>query len=541
MKTNEKKDKLHNVSNIRIFLKTWSGKIGLILLLLQIILAIFAVAYYKPSGMKEYTQSSKWPYLYPANVPPCWATKKAPGLNIDLSNMDSIGPYIGEEKNKLLQALMIKYDGVEIVYEYHKEFEYKAEKGVLPKDVLIGLSIFIGENATLFRENSNPIQQIYLYVYLERPDGLNITIYNGRIVGSGNIIIYGSNDTNNILKNSNILPNSINGLPKNAMIYSYILESTNNVVKKYNSSQELNQIFNSKQYGKLFFAYSDNGVVTTLNGKYNLIIKVKYIVNKYNVLENGQLSLEKLKQNNASIEITGFIFRVMPNCYGFFGTDTHYRPIGLGLLLGLPYAFLLGIIVTFVSTYIGALYGSIAGYFKDYKGEIMMRIVDIVNSLPFLPILIALSVVFKSQLNLWILAGLMIILFWSGPVIVVRSMALQISENLYVEAAKAIGAPTRRILLKHVFPQIFPYTTAIAVLSIPGIIVTEASLALLGFGDPAAPTWGKMLQLAYNENAIIAGYWWMYIFPGLALVVFSATFLLIGRALEPIVAPKMIK
>ena len=135
----------------------------------------------------------------------------------------------------------------------------------------------------------------------------------------------------------------------------------------------------------------------------------------------------------------------------------------------------------------------------------------------------------------------MIILFWAGPVIIVRSAALQISEQLYIEAAKASGASTSRIILRHIFPQILPYTLAIAVLSIPGIIVTEAGLSLLGFGDPTAPTWGKMLQNAYDSQAVINGWWWTYLFPGLALVVFSATFLLIGRAIEPLVAPKLQK
>ncbi len=529
------------VSNWSLILRTWSGKIGVALLLIQVALALYAVAAYGESGMKQYTQSNIWSYLYPQSSPPCWAVAKAPPAKISLDQMQVTGPtavfHVSDPKQ---QILIDNFNAVYIEEMYEGTLHYEAES--VPSDTALALIIDVGKNATL-KIATTTIDIVLVDAHLQRPDGINITFFTGKITAgeSGRVMIYGEvvNITENGANETFIKPYSLNKIYQGALIEQYFTSSVEDLREHLGYPDGLPGLLPGQE---IMATVDENGNVKPLNGDYKVVLKIGYFVDRDKVLDsNGRFDLNKAKQNDAFVEPYIYVFEVKSNCFGFFGTDTESRPIGLGLLFGLPYAFILGFTVTFVSTFIGAFYGTAAGYWKDIKGEIMMRVVDIVNSLPFLPILIALSVAFKSAITLWVLAGLMIILYWAGPVIVVRSMALQISEQIYVEAAKAVGASTRRILFKHMFPQIFPYTMAIAVLSIPGVIVAEASLSLLGFGDPAAPTWGKMLQLAYDVGAVNAGLWWLYLFPGLALVVFSATFLMLGRALEPIVAPKLVK
>jgi len=520
--------------NMKIALRTWSGKIGFTLLLIQILLALYAVAAYYPEGMIEYGRATKFFYIYPQSAPPCWATEN-PSIEANLTLNDVNVTVVQGIPDDLALLDRKSYD----LYKMYESMGFKmvakvyeasitVDKPGLPSDVLLALVVSV------------PVEympdRVIVYsgwLYIERPDGLPVVIfYRAQLyeANTTNIVVYGSvvNETVDGQNVTVLKPLTLKNYANSPYIATTFAKSLELLKEALNLTDE---VFERYIPQVIFAAPGGGDEPLALQGEYRVRAGVFAIVSPTVPDEEVPAVL------NAS-GISAFQLTVMPNCYGLMGTDTKARPIGLGLLLGLPYAFLLGFTVTFISTFIGAIYGTLAGYWKDLRGEALMRIVDIVLSLPFLPILIAISAAFGTVDLKW-LAILMIVLSWAGPVIVVRSMALQISEQLYIEAAKAVGVSTGKIIFKHIFPQIYPYTMAIAVLSIPGIIVAEASLALLGFGDPQAPTWGKMLQLAYNEFAVTNGYWWMYIFPGLALVVFSATFLLVGRAIEPIVAPKL--
>ena len=519
----------------RIMLRTWSGKIGIILLVIEVILALYAVAAYYPAGMRQYEAGKAvWGYYYPYTVPPCWATSnKFPGVDLkkaDLHNkieeLQKIPDELREIDPDTYKALqeqlgpLLQTGYYTIIYSYY-EGEFTIKSNGLPSDVRLLLTIHVPFDL----QQQGKVLLLSGWMFIERPDGLvPVIFYQGQIVAtsnrtSGEVLIYGNTVQGKLMAET--LENYRNSL----WIANTFGDSLKQLYKALGLTANISS--SSKLNPSVLFATAKNGKLVGLRGTYKVKIGLYALALK-----------SVANQTTKELYVDQFELKLMPNCYGFFGTDNYGRPIGLGLLLGLPYAFLLGFTVTFVSTFIGAIYGTLAGYWKDLKGEALMRVADIMLSLPFLPILIAISYAFGT-ITLKSLALIMIALSWAGPVIVVRSMALQISEQPYIEAAKAVGVPTKKIIFKHIFPQIYPYTMAIAVLSIPGIIVAEASLALLGFGDPSAPTWGKMLQNAYASKAVTSGWWWMYIFPGLALVVFSATFLLIGRALEPIVAPKL--
>ncbi len=128
---------------------------------------------------------------------------------------------------------------------------------------------------------------------------------------------------------------------------------------------------------------------------------------------------------------------------------------------------------------------------------------------------------------------------WVGLVFTVRSMALQLRESLYVEAARALGATDRRIILKYIFPQVLPYTFASIALGVPGAILAEAGLSFLGLGDPSVVTWGKLLHDAQQANAVLNNAWWWVVPPGLAIALVGMSFVFLGYTLDAILNPRL--
>ena len=130
---------------------------------------------------------------------------------------------------------------------------------------------------------------------------------------------------------------------------------------------------------------------------------------------------------------------------------------------------------------------------------------------------------------------------WPGLTILVRSMVLQIRSGQLVEAARALGASRRRIMVRHVFPQTAPFIVAQMIFFAPGAILAEASLSFLGLGDPSIPTWGQMLERGFSTGALYVGYWWWVLPPGILIVVTALAFMLLALAMEPIVDPRLRK
>jgi len=196
--------------------------------------------------------------------------------------------------------------------------------------------------------------------------------------------------------------------------------------------------------------------------------------------------------------------------------------------------------VAVISTVVGVLYGVVSAYLGGWVDEVMQRIQEIVASIPLLPILLLLSFLFKP--TVWHLVTLMVIFYWTGPVKTVRSMALQIKEQPYVEAARALGASNWRIIVRYVMPQIIPYMFASIALGVPSAILTEAGVSfLLGAETATEPTWGMILSDAYLAGATISGYWWWILTPGILLTLTGLTFVFIGYALDRILSPTLKK
>ncbi|WP_304224586.1 ABC transporter permease [Gracilinema caldarium] len=256
----------------------------------------------------------------------------------------------------------------------------------------------------------------------------------------------------------------------------------------------------------------------SLKGDYRFTIKAQ-------VLNREQFSMDDTR-----LVVTGSVS-------GLLGTDNMKRDIFSGLVAGLKWALFIGLFTSAVSVLIGVFYGIMSAYFGGIVDTIMQFIYQIFVSIPLLPVLIVVSAVFKP--SIWFLIGVMVIFFWPGSVMTVRSMAFQIKEETYIEAARALGAGHRRIIFNHMAPLLIPYSFASMALSVPSAIVYESSVSLLGLGDASIVTWGQILHDAMLGNAILNGLWWWVIPPGLAIAIMGMTFAFLGFAMDRILHPKL--
>jgi peptide/nickel transport system permease protein len=128
---------------------------------------------------------------------------------------------------------------------------------------------------------------------------------------------------------------------------------------------------------------------------------------------------------------------------------------------------------------------------------------------------------------------------WPGLAITVRSMLLQIRSGQLIEAAVALGASKRRIMVKHVFPQIAPFILGQMIFFAPSAILAEAGLSFLGLGDPSIPTWGQILESGFRSGAVYLGFWWWVLPPGLLIILTAMAFVLVALGLEPVINPRL--
>ena len=222
---------------------------------------------------------------------------------------------------------------------------------------------------------------------------------------------------------------------------------------------------------------------------------------------------------------------------GWLGTDSSKRDVWSGVVAGVKWALLIGLLTAFTAVSIGVIYGVTSAYLGGWKDSLMQRIFELFLGVPLLPVLIVLSAVFKP--SIWILITMMSCFYWVGPVKTVRSMGLQIKEETYIEAARAFGASSNRIIFKHMVPLLIPYAFASMALYVPRAIVVEATISLLGLGDSTIVTWGQILRDALTGGAVLNGLWWWVIPPGLFIALMGMTFAFIGFAMDKILHPKL--
>jgi len=261
------------------------------------------------------------------------------------------------------------------------------------------------------------------------------------------------------------------------------------------------------------------------------------IFSKENLLSEEAIPLKGEYLLKIGGEIKGGRAIFSGSVFGVLGTDAGKRDLFAGIIGGAKAAFIVGFLAAPIAVIIGIFFGLINGYTKGVKSEGMLMVNDFAYNLPLLPILIVIS--YTYGITIIKFALIYALLAWGTTARVSRSIALQIKEQQYVEAAKAQGASSARILLKHMLPAVMPYAFAQIALAIPGVILLEASISFLGLGDPTIATWGQILNDAQRANATLGGLWWWVIPPGLAIFFVAFTFFLVGTSLDTILNPKL--
>ncbi len=197
-----------------------------------------------------------------------------------------------------------------------------------------------------------------------------------------------------------------------------------------------------------------------------------------------------------------------------------------------------GIVTACLATVLGVTVGVVSGYLRGPVDGVLMRGVDVILSLPFLPLMILLAAFLgQNTTNLILVIGLLI---WARPARLLRSQVLSVRESGHVQAARAIGATHGYIMVRHILPRITPLVAAQFVRTANVSIMLEASLAFLGLSDPFQKSWGAILFYANARSAFLADAWlWWVLPPGLCIAVVVVSFAFLGYALEERVDPRL--
>ncbi|MEJ8554675.1 ABC transporter permease [Tepidibacter sp. Z1-5] len=226
-----------------------------------------------------------------------------------------------------------------------------------------------------------------------------------------------------------------------------------------------------------------------------------------------------------------------PNADHWFGTDSHGRDLYVRVLYGARISLTVGIVASIINLVIGVLYGGIAGYFGGKIDNIMMRIVDILYTIPLTLYVILLMVVMGTGLNAILVAIGSV--YWINMARIVRGQILSLKEQEYVLAAKTLGASDFRILIMHLIPNAMGPIIITMTMSIPSAIFTEAFLSFIGLGVSAPmASWGV---LANDALATLSIYPYQLFFPSLAISVTMLGFNFLGDGLRDALDPRMRK
>lgn len=218
------------------------------------------------------------------------------------------------------------------------------------------------------------------------------------------------------------------------------------------------------------------------------------------------------------------------------GTDGLGRDVLSRLILGARISLLVGLTAVMIGGTLGTTLGMIAGYFGGRVDDVIMRLADIQLAFPFILLAIMFLVVLgQGVLNLILILG---IGQWVTYARIARGQTISQREKEFVEAARALGASTGSILLRSVLPNILAPLIVIASFNIASVILAEAALSFLGLGvPPTVPTWGGML--AESRDQIIAGRWWLSVFPGVAIALTVLSFNILGDWLRDLLDPRL--
>ena len=224
--------------------------------------------------------------------------------------------------------------------------------------------------------------------------------------------------------------------------------------------------------------------------------------------------------------------------HGLAGTDHRRRDLTVALLWGTPIALAFGLFAALGTTVTTMVIAAIGIWFGGVVDAIIQRVTEVNMILPFLPILIMVGIFYSR--SIWVMLAVVVILgIFTASIKTYRAMFIQTRESPFVEAARAYGASSWRIVFLYLVPRIIPVVVPSLVLGIPSFVFLEASLAVIGLGDPVLPTWGKVINDAYTRGALHnAQYYWV-LMPSFLLIITGFAFSMVGFALDRIFNPRL--
>lgn len=217
------------------------------------------------------------------------------------------------------------------------------------------------------------------------------------------------------------------------------------------------------------------------------------------------------------------------------GTDPLGRDMLSRIIFGARISMLVGVTTVLIQALIGVTAGIISGYYRGAVDNVIMRVADVQQAIPFLVLVVAVAaVVGPSMLNTIVILG---IIGWVTYGRIVRGQVLTLVQQEYVTAAKALGGRDLRIMRKHVLPNLVAPITVVATLTVSTMILVEASLSFLGLGvPPPAATWGGMV--ADGRNYLVTA-WWVSVLPGTAIFLTVLAINLVGDWLRETLDPAL--
>jgi peptide/nickel transport system permease protein len=254
-----------------------------------------------------------------------------------------------------------------------------------------------------------------------------------------------------------------------------------------------------------------------LPGEYTLKLKI--------------LTFEKASDVNAEFVLYG-------NVAGWAGTDHMRRDLSVALLWGTPIALSFGLLAALGTTITTMIIAAVAVWYGGWVDALIQRVTEVNLVLPFLPILIMIGTFYSR--SVWTILGATIILsIFGGAIITYRAVFLQVKESPYIEAAQAYGARDFRIVMLYLIPRIIPLLIPQMVTLIPSYVFLEASLSVLGLGDPVLPTWGKVITDALSKGALYQGQYYWILEPAFLLMLTGLAFAMLGFVLDRIFNPRL--
>ncbi|MDF2542619.1 MAG: transporter permease subunit [Herbinix sp.] len=267
---------------------------------------------------------------------------------------------------------------------------------------------------------------------------------------------------------------------------------------------------------------------------------------EYEIFYVNKKTSEEIRMNDPRIREAGITVNIKApiSSSHLLGTDADGRDVLTRIMYGGRISLTVGLVVVFVELLIGVSLGGIAGYYGKKVDMIIMRLVEVFYSIPFIPIMLIISAVMvgygiSPRYKIYVIMFVMGVLYWAGVARMVRGQILSLREMEFMQATEATGIRTSRKIFKHLVPNVMPIIIIIATMDLGGIILTESTLSYLGVGIafPYA-SWGNMVT-AVNNPLILKSFPNIWLPPGICILLTVLAFNFIGDGLRDAYDPKM--